>query len=364
MSFRIPNPGCVILFTLVTSIASAERWYVDRDTPALPGQQTGATWALAFADLQLLFDYDPFKQDIRREVWVANGVYKPTRQNLTQNPDEPANARAVTYKIPRAAQIYGGFRGQELPFPGESTRNERNPAVNLTTLSGDINGDDDYSMFPDEPHPNNELVFDDNAYHVVTLPDTDANDGPTRLSGFIIVGGYADGAAVYGHTRGGGVKSILLDQEDIGGAQFNLLTVIHNYASEGGGGIHLGVKDFPFSIANCRFEKNAAGGAYGGAGLFSDATLVDLMNCVFFDNHVRGGYGGGAAITGPTLTQLFRNVVNCTFANNSTDNSFAGGGGLYTDCTRPNPDPPPFDLSGTFVGNSIFWGNLAGDVPD
>src|SRR5690606_9658850 len=60
------------------------------------------------------------------EIWVEAGVYKPTTGT-----DE-----ATSFNIRPGAAVYGGFDGTE------DTREERNPVVNTTILSGDIDDDD------------------------------------------------------------------------------------------------------------------------------------------------------------------------------------------------------------------------------
>ena len=60
------------------------------------------------------------------QIWVAAGTYKPTV--------DPA--AHTSFAILAGTELYGGFAGTE------TNLSERNYLTNVTTLSGDINGDD------------------------------------------------------------------------------------------------------------------------------------------------------------------------------------------------------------------------------
>src|SRR5690606_33093528 len=112
------------------------------DADAAPGGD-GASWATAFPDLQDgLAAAAALSQAGPVEVWVAEGVYRPG----------PAGNRAATFILRNNVALYGGFAG------GETSREERDPSVNLTILSGDLAGDDEGTI----------TNRGDNAYHVVT----------------------------------------------------------------------------------------------------------------------------------------------------------------------------------------------------
>ena len=117
------------------------------------------------------------------QIWVAAGVYKP------------GAARTDTFQLKTGVAVYGGFAGTE------TLLSERNPAANVTILSGDIDSNDTNT------DGNNiaETAADiqgDNAYHVVTGSGTDAT---AVLDGFTITAGQANGAAP--HNTGGGMYS-------------------------------------------------------------------------------------------------------------------------------------------------------------
>jgi hypothetical protein len=91
----------------------------------------------------------------------------------------PGAARTDSFILKNNVAIYGGFAGTE------TQRDQRNPATNLTTLSGDIGTVGDAS---------------DNSYHVVTGGGTDAT---AILDGFTITGGNAND--VFPNSVGGGM---------------------------------------------------------------------------------------------------------------------------------------------------------------
>ena len=61
-----------------------------------------------------------------QELWVAAGRYTPTS----------GTNRSLSFNLKTGVALYGGFAGTE------TARTDRDPASNVTTLSGDLNGDD------------------------------------------------------------------------------------------------------------------------------------------------------------------------------------------------------------------------------
>jgi hypothetical protein len=203
-----------------------------------------------------------------QEIWVAAGTHLPT----TGEKD-----RAATFLLKTGVAVYGGFAGTE------EKRDQRDPAINVTFLSGDIGVVGDSS---------------DNSYHVVT--------GATGaiLDGVTITAGNANGDLP--HDRGGGMSN------SSSSPQLTNVNFSGNTAGAGGG-----IYNFNSSpaLTNVTLSGNWAG--YFGGGMYNDVGSPTITNTIFwgniadfggariFDDHgtpsvsdsvVQGGYAGGANI--------------------------------------------------------------------
>ena len=126
------------------------------------GLKNGTSWQHAFVHLQNALaaatDGD--------EIWVAGDWYTPTSDGN----------REATFQLKSGVAVYGGFDGVE------TERDQREPSVHVTVLSGDIG---------------TPTAFADNSYHVVTA------EGGSLIDGFTIAHGNADGAASPNDGGGG-----------------------------------------------------------------------------------------------------------------------------------------------------------------
>ncbi|MCX8209824.1 MAG: hypothetical protein OTI34_02180, partial [Lewinella sp.] len=149
------------------------------------GANNGTSWENAFISLQsALGNTGP---DIT-EIWVAEGTYKPSAHPAGCT--SCATDRDFTFQLKDGVSLYGGFAGTE------TLLSDRDIAMNPTILSGDIGTVGDAS---------------DNVHHVV-LAVFASTTPATRLDGFTITGGNADGSSnitVSGETisrnKGGGI---------------------------------------------------------------------------------------------------------------------------------------------------------------
>jgi hypothetical protein len=260
------------------------------------------------------------------EIWVAAGTHKPTA----------GSSRGATFQLVNGVAVYGGFAGTE------TDRSERNPTINVTILSGDLNGDD-------VGYANNS----ENVYHVVT-----GVTGAT-LDGFTITAGNANVDDVFSPDGNGGgmlnnsgsnptLANLIFTGNSTayyGGGMLNWnsssptltdVSFIGNFAASDGGGMFNWSSSSP-TMTNITFSSNLApvgGGMYNYQG-----SNPSLTNVTFTDNSatMRGG-GMYNYQSSPLLT-------NVTFSGNSA-NSY--GGGMYNE-VGSNPQ----------VCNSIFWGNTA-----
>jgi hypothetical protein len=110
------------------------------------------------------------------QIWVKAGTYKPTT----------TSTRTIWHTMKTGVALYGGFAGTETMV------SERNIAANVTTLTGDLLGNDNGTV----------ANMADNAYHVVVASSV-ANTA--ILDGFSIVGGYANGLTTSNYDKGGGI---------------------------------------------------------------------------------------------------------------------------------------------------------------
>ncbi len=237
------------------------------------------------------------------EIWVKAGAYKPTT----------GTDRTATFQLKGGVAVYGGFAGTE------TLRDQRNPDVNVTVLSGDIDNND--SQTPILTDLKTATGNTTNSFHVVT-----GATGAT-LDGFTITAGYANGAWPF----------------NVGGGLYNTssspiltnLTFTGNWATNSGGGMRNDSGN-P-TLTKVTFNGNSAGSAGGLYNSFSTATLTDV---IFIGNTTPADGSGGGLYnysSSPTLTRV-------SFYNNSAD--YAGG--MYN---RLNSNPTLTDV--------IFGGNTA-----
>jgi hypothetical protein len=265
------------------------------------GSGDGTSWANASGDVQKMMDglaaIDPVYTG-PRIVKVAAGTYKPAWEPMV--PSVPGGPYAYTpggrgsaFILRQGVQVWGGY-----PASGGDD-GSRNPSTHVTTLSGDIDGDN---------------TLNGNAYHVVVGVNLPAGGG-TVLGGLTITGGNAsdsgggvtvDGTAL-NRQYGGGMyndnSSPILISVTISGnfaydgagmnnnnnsspALVNVL-ISGNKADSGGGGIKA-VNSTPI-LTNVTISGNRAG--YRGAGIYNDGSSLQINNSIIWGNG-GGGYPG------------------------------------------------------------------------
>lgn len=355
------------------------------------GAGDGTSWVDAFVALQdALSAAAPGS-----EIWVAEGVYGPDR-----GAGQTQGARDSTFRLRPGVALYGGFGGTE------TSRDERDPALHPTVLSGDLAQDD-------QP---NWVNYGENAHHVVTAIGVDST---SVLDAFTIQSGYAEATAgENGAAAGVSVQNaspaisncILRENLAHFGAALGVLPgsprvtgcrFQGNLAWSGrGGAVYCDTGSQP-AFTGCRFVHNTSQGVSGvgdgGAMFNADGAAVRLTACIFVGNvssaylptYSNGGaicnlgdgmrvescafYGNQALQAGAVWTARTASFVNTVFSGNTS--LFGGGLVLFAgsallvncDLSRNQAD----DGGGIAVGwhgvatirNSILWGNIATNAP-
>jgi hypothetical protein len=245
--------------------------YVDASAS---GTGDGSSWANAYPSLA--------DAASGTEIWVAKGAYKPTS----------STDRTATFQLKDGVAIYGGFAGSE------TQRDQRDWQTNVTTLSGDLNGDDGANF------ANNG----ENSYHVVT--------GAT-LDGVTIAGGNATATATN-----------IDDPDNYGGGMYNLnssptltnITFSGNSAYYGGG---MSNNNSSPTLTDVTISGNAAYLIGFGGGMYNLNSSGPTPTNVIFSGNSSGDYGGGMANGGGSPP-----LINVTFSSNFAAPQLIKGGDI------------------------------------
>ena len=281
------------LFLLISYIlcASGEAAVRYVDWSATTGANNGTSWDDAYIDLQSAIAA-ALSGD---EIWVAAGTYKP------------GTLRTSTFQLKNNVAIYGGFNGTE------ASLSQRNPATNVTILSGDIGTAGNNS---------------DNSYHVVTGSFTNST---AILDGFTITGGNANGGIII-YQYGGGMLNVQ------GSPTLTNLIFSQNSANLYGGGMENITSSNP-TLTNVTFSGNTSNNT--GGGMDNDSSNPTLTNVTFSGNTATNSGGGifNSSNSRPTLSYV-------TFSGNTATN----GGGIFN------------LVGGTTCNSCILWNNTGGEI--
>ncbi len=259
--------------------------YVDDD--ATVADPNGFSWDAAFSDLESALAYargangDGAPDNDVTEICVAGGTYIPTAlSDADLDGTIDTDPRSVTFSLVDGVSIYGGYAG--LTPQGADTADTRDTAIYITTLDGDLDGNDASEIAVDELRTHATRA--ENAYTVVTGIDVTAT---------------LDGLAV----RGGNANAATGDSPD---------------PSRSGGGAYLrGTADVSF--IDVSISGNSANG-WGGGGILNYSSTVTVTSSTISGNS--GNYGGGIGNYSGTVT-----VINSTISGNS--GNYGGGIGNY-----------------------------------
>ncbi len=276
------------------------------------GANDGTSWANAYTNLETALD----AAANGTQIWVAAGKYTP--------PATPANG---SFLAATQVKLYGGFVGTE------TSLNQRNPTLNVTTLSGDLAGDDITGDFTQKRT--------DNSWHVLVV-SSDPQYTST-VDGFKVVGGNTKIATADPDLdkRGGGI--LATTPVIVRNCVFT-----DNAALTGSSVACIGAQASNSLIDNCLVEKNLSTSQCAGVH-FRQLTAGEVNHCIFRNNTTTRGcfypnacksivvdsclfennkqYASGNFGVGAFTWQTSFKMTNCIFRGNESDN----GGGMYND---------------------------------
>ncbi len=281
--------------------------YVDQNATGLG---TGINWLDAFLNLHTALDVAAQSNGLVEEIWVAQGIYKPA---------PPDGDRLKSFELVSSVGVFGGF------FGGETSRSQRNAAVNTTVLSGDLNSDDGPNF------ANNS----ENSHTVITSFAIE-NGASTILDGFTITGGHASDAISSTYFNGGGM-SVWNGSPTISNCLF-----VSNQAY-GGGGLYIH-NGSAATVSRCRFIGNSSINHGAGISVSGESTPT-IRDCVFLDNR-DSSVGAGLSAT----IDSYLSVSHCTFVDNMA--STTGEGGAVTAVAGAK-----IDLEGCILWNTVPTSN-------
>ena len=284
----------LLFFVALLGNATAMTYYVDWTAT---GGATGLTWEGAFTGLQSALAV----AEAGDTILVAQGTYKPDVSN-----GDPA----ATFLIDVDLVLLGGFKSGGMDY---------DPAVYVTILSGDLNGNDVTGDFTANRN--------DNAKQVIRI-----SYGVTAwIEGFSIQNAHADLGTAYQQDRGGGIYCKTNVNLTIKECRF-----LQNYSIWFGGGIFCKSPE-NLTVLDCLFEGNTAF-SHSGGGIYLECSGEHnssvIKGCAFIENFCKFD-GGGIHITSTanSVNPSFL-VDSCTFLKNSADTGGGLRGLFYGDQTR------------------------------
>jgi len=295
----------------VTSAGAVTR-YVDA---AAAGVNNGTSWANAFTTLQDALAVAASGD----QIWVARGVYYPDEGTGQTNDN-----RGATFQLLSGVTIYGGFAGTETVLA------QRNPSLNVTVLSGDIDQND--TTDANGVVLSHTGITGDNSFQVVTGSGTNST---AVLDGFTVTAGLATvGTGPCANICGAGLFN------NGGSPTLRNLVFSGNFASNAGGGM-ANINSSQPTLQQVTFRANRAGQGGGMANL--DASSPTVKGALFTANLADGNAGGMFNLN--SSSPLLERVV---FVGNG---ALVNGGGMFN---QSNSSPTVFSVA--FFGNSAGFG--------
>ncbi|MEY4875558.1 MAG: hypothetical protein RL708_707, partial [Bacteroidota bacterium] len=268
------------------------------------GLHDGSSWNNAYDASQLQMAINSAIPN--SQIWVAQGVYKPTDY---PNGNNTSNLSDLSFVLKSGVAIYGGFIGNE------TVLTQRNAILNTTLLSGNV------STFSTTAFCNHVII-------------SSGDDSTTVLDGFHIESGYGQQSGsiivngqVVIKSHGAGLYA------RFSAAKFNQCIFANNNSTTGAGAY---LNHSSNGFTNCIFDNNlSSSNTSGGGGIHAVASNFNCSNCVFYNNF--GQSGGGIYQAGCASY-----ISNCTFYHNI---SYSDAWGIFS-VNCPN----------SFIANCLVWG--------
>jgi len=323
------------------------------------GTNDGSSWVNAFTDLQkaLLYCADTVK--------VAADTYLPS---AVQNPH-------IAFNLQNAMTVLGGY-----PNSGNPTDNDRNPQVNITTLSGNLSPDKKSFIVLNSKRNDSTSVIDGFVVRQGGVPIflglnragsvffsssspvlkkiriTKNQDAPS-IQCFLGSKPKFFDCVIDSNAVGANIISSLpffkrcLFMGNTGGTLLNVLsaTVIDSCIFlKNPEGVLSNINNSNGSITNTKFIRN--GGLDTGPDIYNDASSPSIANCFFTDSSALSDFGGAIRnlnLSAPVFRSCeFRNYrtqfsgavmmndnsspqfISCIFADNRAGYNAGGGGAV------------------------------------
>jgi len=279
--------------------------YVDASAT---GNNDGTNWADAYNNLQNALNNNP-----AGTFWVKAGTYIPG-----------AN-RTDSFNLTNNQEIYGGFSGTEVSL------SERNPEVNVTTLSGDINGNDNTVFSTTDPNRS------ENSYRIIEI-----NGDGVIIDGFSINNANANGNN--SSQREGSAINVNVS----GSLKINTCKFLQHTLIRGGVIKSIDVNNTVIiEITNSIFKDNESSFGTVYYGRANGNLDIKFEGCLFTNNISVSNTGSIIWLRQDIAGSQSANIINSTFSDNNLDSSRAiidklnvNGGSVICQ-----------------IYNSIFWNN-------
>ena len=263
------------------------------------------------------------------EIWVKG--YEDITGHIYKAPEGG-------FVLPSGVAMYGGFEGKETNKNALPTGRHKYQMKYQTALVGDIDTNDKASqqliIYPEN------TTRTDNATHVLTLQmgvtqdNTNENNAPTIVSGFLIAAGNASGENTSANGRGGGIYVVNNSNDNNASSRhfrISQCNFANNYGMRGGAiYVDKSCTNQQSAISYCCFFNNVAGkrgtSENEGGGMWIDGTAT-IYNCNI-NNNTNGGIrlSNTSKIVNCSVIANTVSAVDLTTAGASGSN---GGGAVY-----------------------------------